>query len=73
MRDEDIPKALERFGQIDSSLSRKYEGTGLGLPLARQLVQLHGGALEIDSVPGTGTTVTILLPSQGIAALRDVA
>jgi signal transduction histidine kinase len=63
MRPEDIPKALEPFGQIDSSLSRSYEGTGLGLSLARQLTEAHGGELQISSEPNIGTTVQIILPS----------
>ena len=45
----EIPKAMEPFGQIDSRLSRKYEGTGLGLPLAKHLVELHGGTLTIEA------------------------
>jgi two-component system cell cycle sensor histidine kinase PleC len=59
---EDIPTALAAFGQIESSLSRGLAGTGLGLPLARQLTELHGGQLEIASKVGAGTTVTIRLP-----------
>jgi signal transduction histidine kinase/HAMP domain-containing protein len=62
MRADDIPVALEPFGQIDSSLSRKYEGTGLGLPLCKVFTNLHGGKLDIDSNPGKGTTVTVVLP-----------
>jgi signal transduction histidine kinase len=58
----DIPKALEPFGQIDSSISRKYEGTGLGLPLSKLLAELHGGGLSIESALGRGTTVTVVLP-----------
>jgi signal transduction histidine kinase len=58
----DLPKALERFGQVDSSLARKYEGTGLGLPLSKQLMELHGGSLLLESQEGVGTTVTITLP-----------
>ncbi len=61
---EDIPKAFELFRQIDSKLSRKYEGTGLGLPLARQLIELHGGRLILESEPNIGTTVTIYLPPE---------
>ena len=60
---EDIPRALERFGQVDARLARKYEGVGLGLPLARQIVELHGGALTLDSRLEVGTTVTIMLPA----------
>ena len=59
---ENIAKALEPFGQVDGSLSRKYEGSGLGLPLVKSIVELHGGSLTIDSTPGAGTTVTVLLP-----------
>jgi len=66
MAEKDIPVALERFGQIDSTLARKYEGTGLGLPLAKQLAELHGGTLEIQSVVNVGTTVTVTLPASRI-------
>ncbi|HZB91039.1 MAG TPA: PAS-domain containing protein [Stellaceae bacterium] len=58
----DLEKALRPFGQIDSRLARKYQGTGLGLPLARSMAELHGGKLELDSAPGQGTTATIWLP-----------
>jgi signal transduction histidine kinase len=68
MAAEDIPKALERFGQIDSSLGRKYEGTGLGLPLSKRLAELHGGTLVIESTLGVGTRVTINFPAHRIAA-----
>jgi signal transduction histidine kinase len=73
MAADDIPKALERFGQIDSSLSRKYEGTGLGLPLSKRLVELHGGTLVIESAVGVGTRVTINLPADRNAADRAAA
>ena len=63
---ENIPAALMAFGQIDSALSRKHEGTGLGLPLAKHLVELHGGTLTISSKENVGTTVTILLPAERI-------
>jgi signal transduction histidine kinase len=66
MASEQIPKALERFGQIDSSLSRKHEGTGLGLPLTKCLVELHGGTLTIDSTINRGTTVTAIFPGSRI-------
>jgi signal transduction histidine kinase len=68
----DLPKALERFGQVDSSLARKYEGTGLGLPLSKQFVELHGGSLVLESQAGTGTTVTVTLPPDRLIA-RAVA
>jgi signal transduction histidine kinase len=62
MAAEDIPKALTLFGQVDSKISRKHEGSGLGLPLAKHLAELHGGTLTIESQVNVGTTVTIVLP-----------
>jgi signal transduction histidine kinase len=62
----DIPRALEPFGQVDSRLSRNHDGTGLGLPIARHLVELHGGSLGISSEVNAGTTVTISLPGERI-------
>ena len=73
MTQADIAKALERFGQVDSRLSRKYEGSGLGLPLARQLVELHGGSLSIESRLNVGTTVTAMFPAQRIVATQNEA
>jgi PAS domain S-box-containing protein len=75
---EDIPKALAQFGQVDSTHSRRHEGTGLGLPLTKALVELHGGTLELESEPGRGTTVTVRFPAERIsrpafAALARVA
>jgi signal transduction histidine kinase len=66
MASADIPKAMEPFGQVDSKLSRKYEGTGLGLPLAKDLIELHGGSLTVESQVNVGTTVTITLPPERI-------
>ncbi len=62
----DVAKALEPFGQIDNALSRRHDGTGLGLPLCRSLVERHDGHLEIVGAPGVGTTVTVRLPSDRI-------
>ncbi len=64
----DIPKALSRFGQIDSALGRKYEGTGLGLPLIRSLAELHDGSLDLQSEVGAGTTVTVRFPAGRLLA-----
>ena len=64
MAPDQIPKALEPFRQIDSRVSRKHEGTGLGLPLAKHLVELHGGALIIESKVNFGTTVKVVLPPE---------
>ena len=63
---DDIEVAMTPFGQIDSRLARKYQGTGLGLPLARSMTELHSGRLEIASTPGVGTTVTIWFPPERI-------
>ena len=52
------------FEQVGSELTRKHEGSGLGLAITKDLIELHGGTLEIDSEVGVGTTVTILLPEQ---------
>jgi signal transduction histidine kinase len=71
------PRAIERafspFVQLDDVLSRRFEGFGLGLSLARSLVQLHGGTLELDSAPGQGTTATIVLPAYANASRNRVA
>ncbi len=69
---EDIPKALARFQQIDSGLNRNHEGTGLGLPLTKSLIEMHGGYLDLQSEVGVGTTVTVRFPAERIVELpRD--
>jgi signal transduction histidine kinase len=60
----DIAKAFEPFGQVDNRLSRKFDGTGLGLPLAAAMIHQHGGSLTLTSEVGRGTTVTIVIPGQ---------
>ncbi|HEY4112733.1 MAG TPA: HAMP domain-containing sensor histidine kinase [Rhizomicrobium sp.] len=62
MAPEQIPIALTPFRQLSSSHSRNAEGTGLGLPLVKSLIELHGGRLWIESRPSNGTTVTVLFP-----------
>ena len=68
VRASDLPKIFEPFGQVDSPLARRHVGTGLGLPLARTLVELHGGDLSFRSVEGSGTTVTVSLPRRRMVA-----
>jgi PAS domain S-box-containing protein len=63
IRAGDIETALSPFGQVESVFSRAHHGTGLGLPLARSLIELHGGALSLASEPGIGTVVTLWLPA----------
>jgi signal transduction histidine kinase len=60
----DIPKALSPFGQIDSALSRRHAGTGLGLPLTKRLIEAHGADFLFASEIGIGTTVTLSFPSE---------
>ena len=62
----EIVIALEPFGQIDTAFSKKNEGTGLGLPLAQRLIELHGGHLVIESVKGVGTSVSVYLPLERV-------
>jgi signal transduction histidine kinase len=64
----DIPRAMAVFGQVDGALNRKYDGTGLGLPLSRALAEMHGGRLDLQSELGVGTVVTVELPPERIAA-----
>lgn len=59
---KDISRVMSPFGQVDSSLARKYEGTGLGLPLSKKFVEIMGGSFNIESQVGVGTTVTITFP-----------
>jgi signal transduction histidine kinase len=66
MSPDQIPKAMEPFHQIDSKISRKYEGTGLGLPLTKRLVELHGGVLKVESALHIGTAVTFTLPRERV-------
>ena len=64
---EDIPVALAPFGQIESALSRKNQGTGLGLPLTKALVELHGGMLDLKSQLGVGTEINLIFPADRVA------
>jgi signal transduction histidine kinase len=63
-----IAIALLPFGQVDQGLARRHEGTGLGLPLTRRMIELHQGTLAVASVRGKGTTVTLHFPKTRILA-----
>ncbi len=73
MNEEQITIALSPFGQVDSGHTREYEGTGLGLPISKAIVELHGGSLDVTSSPGLGTTITMRLPVEQTAAERRQA
>lgn len=69
MEPAQIAVAMAPFGQVDSGIGRKYDGTGLGLPLSKALTDLHGGRFRLESIPGTGTTVRVWLPPERV--IRD--
>ncbi len=66
MSPDEIAIAMTPFGQVDSKLARQHVGTGLGLPLTRSLVQLHGGDIMVSSGKGVGTTVTAAFPAERV-------
>ena len=61
--EEDMEKAMATFGQVDGTLSRRYEGSGLGLPLVKSHIEAHGGQFELTSQPGVGTKATLKFPA----------
>ncbi len=73
MEPASIARALEPFQQLDNRLARRYEGTGLGLPLAKSLIELHGGKLTIESAAGKGTTARIWLPPERLLDETSIA
>lgn len=60
--EEKLPHVFERFYQVESGTSKKYFGTGLGLPIVKQLVEMQGGEISASSIPGEGTRFEVLLP-----------
>jgi two-component system cell cycle sensor histidine kinase PleC len=73
MSPEQIPMAFEAFVQIDNNYNRQHQGTGLGLPLSKQLMELHGGGLTIESTPGLGTTVRVLFPASRVQTSAEMS
>ena len=66
MAGHEIRDALETFRQVDNCLARRFQGTGLGLPLAVRLTELHGGTLTVESTPGKGTVVEVHIPEERV-------
>jgi signal transduction histidine kinase len=71
MDPDDVKIAFQPFGQVDNRLERRYEGTGLGLPLTKALVDLHKGRIAVDSARGRGTRVTVSFPRAVREELRE--
>lgn len=74
--EEHIPLLFQKFQQLETVYQRNYEGTGLGLALTKQLVELHGGRVEVESVVGEGSCFTVWLPNQPLASstsMREAA
>ncbi len=68
IEERDVEKVFSAFGQVENSMSRRHEGTGLGLPLSLALVEIHGGKIALQSKVGAGTTVTVRLPASRVRA-----
>ena len=71
MAPHEIKIALTPFGQIRNAQSRKHAGTGLGLPLAKAMMEMHAGSLRVASVPGQGTTVSLLFPRERVVVRTE--
>jgi signal transduction histidine kinase len=67
---EDMDRILKPFEQVENAQTRSHEGTGLGLPLAKRIVELHGGVLTVSSMLGRGTTVYARLPKTRLVQRR---
>jgi signal transduction histidine kinase len=68
---EDIPRVMTVFGQVENTMTRSREGTGLGLPLSRALAELHGATFDLKSEPGVGTVVKVTFPTSRIIDRSD--
>ena len=68
IRKRDLDKILTPFGQVENAMNRRFDGTGLGLPLSKSLVEQHGGRLNVESRFGKGTTITVAFPPMRLVA-----
>jgi signal transduction histidine kinase len=73
MSEADIAKALTPFGQVENKMTATHNGTGLGLPLAKAMLELHDGRLEIHSMPGRGTSIVLKFPTDRVTPALKVA
>jgi len=73
MTEAEIAKALVPFGQIENKMTATRNGTGLGLPLAKAMLEVHGGRLEIHSSPGRGTSIILKFPAGRVVPALKVA
>lgn len=70
MTKEEIARALLPFGQVENPMNRKHNGTGLGLPLSKAMVELHEGTLRVQSVPQQGTVISLTFPADRVAVVE---
>jgi signal transduction histidine kinase len=73
MSKDDIKKALSPFGQVENKMTATHNGTGLGLPLAKAMLELHGGTMGIESEPGRGTLIVMKFPANRVSRGRKIA
>jgi two-component system cell cycle sensor histidine kinase PleC len=73
MTEKEIEQALTPFGQVQNKMTARHNGTGLGLPLAKAMLELHGGTLAISSLPGHGTRIVLNFPASRISRGRSFA
>ncbi len=70
--DHQFPFLFEAFKQLTNNHEKTYEGSGVGLALTKQLVELHGGRIEVDSMAGKGAIFTIFIPQQNLSTLKKI-
>jgi two-component system cell cycle sensor histidine kinase PleC len=73
MSEDEITKAMTPFGQVENKMTARHNGTGLGLPLAKAMLELHGGTLAVQSAPGMGTMIRLIFPASRISVGKNAA